>query len=94
MKANEFIKKYGVDKAKKYLQQNDQLDHVYMGNGFYIKDLKCLIESHELVISYGGLAMAKRQYDCFDNARKSVGVSQSSKVSALGKAIADVESCQ
>lgn len=59
MKANEFIKKYGVDEAKKYLQQNDQLDHVYMGNGFYIKDLKCLIELHVLVEKMGGLEKSK-----------------------------------
>ena len=47
MKANEYIKKYGVDCAKEILAHNQDL----MNIGFFI-DLKRLVESHELVEKY------------------------------------------
>ena len=47
MKANEYIKKYGVDCAKEILFHNQDL----MNIGFFI-DLKRLVESHELVEKY------------------------------------------
>lgn len=70
MKANEFIKKYGVDEARKYLKQFDGLDHVYMGDGFYIDDLKRLIESHELVEKCGGYEQAKLIIQAIPNCLK------------------------
>ena len=54
MKANEYIKKYGVDCAKEILAHNQDL----MNIGFFI-DLKRLVESHELVENWGGLDDAK-----------------------------------
>lgn len=47
MKANEYIKKYGVDCAKEILFHNQDL----MNIGFFI-DLKRLVESHELIEKY------------------------------------------
>lgn len=103
MKANEFIKRNGWEKAKKLLSITSKMNmrglvFASLEDGdnldFEVDELKRLIESHDLVISYGGLVMAKRQYDCFNNARKSVRVSQSRKVLTLGKAIECVESCQ
>ena len=54
MKANEYIKKYGVDCAKEILAHNQDLVNI----GFFI-DLKRLVESHELVENWGGLDDAK-----------------------------------
>ena len=86
MKANEYVKKYGIDEAKKWLQENTQLDHVYMGNGFYIEDLKILISAHEVIEKMGGLDDAKDEY--FSR------VQNNEDAGYLNKAIADVESCQ
>lgn len=54
MKANEYIKKYGVDCAKEILFHNQDL----MNIGFFI-DLKRLVESHEWVGLCGGLGDAR-----------------------------------
>lgn len=59
MKANEFIKKYGLEEAK----------NLYCGNDWstvseiFLIDLKRLIESHNLVKDLGGLIVAKRISD-------------------------------
>jgi hypothetical protein len=109
MNAVEFVKKFGWDYAKRSVFRkeapyakavcvyNGKLSFsVSMGGSEWalIDDLKRLVESYELAESYGGLAMAKRQYLCFTSASESVGVNQSPRVLALGKAIADVEKCQ
>lgn len=94
MKANDFIKKFGLDLAKLdvrafesgFIKREDIVEHY----GFDIlDDLKRLVESHELVESKGGLAKAKEILAdnpvwCFGSKRYS---------SPLEKAIADVESC-
>lgn len=54
MKANEYVKKYGVDCAKEILTHNQDL----MNIGFFI-DLKRLVESHEWVGLCGGLEDAR-----------------------------------
>ena len=80
MKANEYIKKYGVDCAKEILAHNQDL----MNIGFFI-DLKRLVESHELVESCGGINGARKELANFcGNLIDCV---------YLGHAIADVESC-
>ena len=81
MKANEYIKKYGVDCAKEILAHNQDL----MNIGFFI-DLKRLVESHELVFEHGSIDRAKKYAD-------SAYTAPEIKV-VLDKAIADVESCQ
>lgn len=85
MKANEYIKKYGIDCASDILKHNEDL----MNLGFF-KDLKRLVESHELVETKGGLESAKNIVKedfiwCMGGKRY---------LSPLEKAIADVESCQ
>lgn len=80
MKANEFFKAMGIKSVKQFLE-NDNIRTKEMHD-----DLKRLIESHELVESYGGLEKSKLKVQ---------GNRLSYKRSALlSKAIADVESCQ
>ena len=85
MKANEYVKKYGVDCAKEILTHNQDL----MNIGFFI-DLKRLVESHELVEKYknrhGGIRFRIRwgQFRYGDTKEYN---------DRLKQAIADVESC-
>lgn len=72
MKANEFFKKVGIEAVKSYIVAYE--DHL-------TDELKRLVESHELVASWGGLADAK------------VAVKVSRHKKYLKRAIADVESC-
>ena len=85
MKANEYIKKYGVDCAKEILFHNQDL----MNIGFFI-DLKRLVVSHELVGSYGGLESSKLTVN-YPNFLNDEDVKTTNRI--LSKAIADVESC-
>lgn len=103
MKANEFIKQYGIEKAKQIVFECEQFVHVEKPTHFdsdldifindadfdepdesdvLISDLKRLVESHELVESYGGLENAKHE------------VSKRPSQTVVKQAIADVESCQ
>lgn len=75
MKANEFFKKVGIDAVRSYLAAyEDDLT----------TDLKRLVESHELVEKFGGLAEAKRI------ANNPLAIFNTLP---LKQAIADVESC-
>ena len=75
MKANEFFKKVGIDAVISYLAAyEDDLTN----------DLKRLVESHELVENWGGLAEAKRI------ANNPLVIFNTLP---LKQAIADVESC-
>ena len=85
MKANEYIKKYSVDCAKEILKHNQDL----MNIGFFI-DLKHLVESHELVESYGGLESSKLTVN-YPNFLNDEDIKTTNY--RLSKAIADVESC-
>lgn len=80
MKANEFVKKFGLDLAKR--------EYIVEHYGFDIlDDLKRLVESHELVEAYGGLDKAKLR--CYPAKHLTM-----QSYYALRNAIADVESCQ
>ena len=83
MKANEFIKKFGLDCAK---QELIVMQEAQLGNNhqYYIDNLKRLIDAHDFVDELGSLENAKIEYENrpFDHVW-----------SDLGKAIADVESC-
>ena len=83
MKANEFIKKYGLDEARKFLEvPSYSIDQLMMlRSGLDTRELERLIESHEVVEMLGGL------YEC--NAKRVVVGSH-----IMERAIADVESCQ
>ena len=95
MTAIEFVKKFGIEYAIKILNYDpsisDDVCHLDFGE---TENLKQIVDAWELVESYGGLVMAKRQYSCFANACESVGVNQSPRVLALGRAISLVEQCQ
>lgn len=94
MKANEFVKKFGVAEAKKVLHCMDDASEfkIYMPEDTWDKPtlidaagLRRLIESHELVKDYYGLTRAKEHAE-------SKYTAPELKV-ALKQAIADVESC-
>lgn len=97
MKSKDFIEKFGWDVCLKkdiwfvfWCQSERAFEEIY---GFRIvEDLKQYTDAYELVQEYSGLVMAKRQYSCFVDASKSVGVNQSDRVLALGKSIQLVES--
>ena len=88
MKANEFIKKFGVHIADHCLNDCASPDdrwfihHGALIDGGDFDELKRLVKSHELVASWGGLSDAK------------VAVKVSRHKKYLKRAIADVESCQ
>lgn len=54
-------------------------------------ELKQVIESFEIVDSYGGIMEAKTLCNCYSNACKSVGIKKSPRLLTLQKAIADYE---
>ena len=92
MKANEFVKKFGLDLAKLdvravksgFIKRESLVEHY----GFDIlDDLKRLVESHELVELYGGLDKAKLR--CYPAKHVTM-----ESYHNLKQAIADVESCQ
>ena len=96
MKANEFIKKFGLKLAQRdiaaldsgFIKHDDFLEHY----GFDIyEDLKRLVESHELMEKHGGLFNVKNS---FQMERDCGGVDMTPFGKKLYQAIADVESCQ
>ena len=90
MKAIEFVKKFGWDEVISELSKTqDSVVVMWLGsqsNDYaLVKDLKRLVESHELVESYGGLENAKDEYfSCVQN---------NEPASYIAKAILEVESC-
>lgn len=81
MKANEFVKKNGWNETKNYLRL-----HGWKNTSFLI-GLKRLVESWDLVESYGGLDEAKKYVD---DLSLSCGLMKIS----IRNAIEEVESCQ
>lgn len=104
MKANEFVKKFGLKITKKILSNapdwayetagiKDYANKEWSKNypmGAYVKvdDLKRLVESHELVESVGGIEKAK--HEAYFLTMNVVGFDPTK----LERAIADVERCQ
>ena len=91
MKATEFVKWFGWNitkyNLKYHLNESEKL--VYMDWILSVEDvdeLKRLVESHELVESYGGLSNSRKWIE-----RTVFKLSDS--MIALKKAIADVEAC-
>ncbi len=82
MKANEFLRDNGLTKCSRIV---DDLTEQEVDSDF-VKDLKRLVESHELVNDYYGLARAKEHAESNYTAPE--------LRAALKQAIADVESCQ
>ena len=79
MKANEFVKNFGWDRAKREVDMIGTIAAMCCEDDFN-NDLKRLVESHELVEKVGGLDIAKHWVN--------IG-----NYEDIQKAIADVESC-
>ena len=96
MRANEFIKRHGLEEARK-MYNSDDWSTV---SDIFLHDLKRLIESHDLVGNFGGLKRAKRILKrSYQSWGTKVSVVWNDKpfqcnISDLEQAIADVESCQ
>lgn len=90
MKANEFVKHYGWDKATIALNRCIDEGKGLMVGGVEVSivDLKRLVESHEVVESCGGLESAKKELQ-----RQSILRWINPETERLRGAIADVESC-
>lgn len=84
MKANEFIKKYGINVARNHVEilQEIQINNNYQE---YIDELKRLVDSHDLIRKVSGINKAKEILSEIE-----VG----DYADCLKQAIADVESCQ
>ena len=100
MKANEFVKKFGWDRAKREVALIGTIA-MMCGDNDFNNDLKRLVESHELVEKVGGLLSAKANINEMVVDSGSGYVSDGAKLydydfsfGSLRKAIADVESCQ
>lgn len=90
MKAIEFVKKFGVERAKQMVNADDSVHAlVFATTKVSFLDLKRLVESHELVEKVGGLENAKTfDKDCM------YCITHLTDLDSLKQAIADVESCQ
>lgn len=100
MKANEFVKEYGIDIARECLEERPkgwQSCYLKLSNFELVKyipspldfididDLKHLIESHELVEKLGGLSNCKKLI---------IDYGRSESADHLSYHVANVESCQ
>lgn len=104
MKANEFVKKFGLEQSIEAVK-NMPKDWDYcclripdfelqkrvscIADCVDMDDLKRLVESHDLVESYGGLVGSKDEFDFV----VLLGGATDEKCMRLKQAILDVESC-
>ena len=86
MKANEFVKKHGLVESKKHLEWMVGVDARQDIHGWFMDDLKRLVEAHEMVKDYYGLTKAKEHAESNYTAPEIKD--------ALKQAIADVEACK
>lgn len=100
MRANEFVKKFGLVKSRDVVKNAPKDDcsysieigiyldrYAFSKYEVYIDDLKRLVESHELVEACGGIDVVKRHL-------KEGNVFRFEEKPLMRQAIADVESCQ
>lgn len=100
MKANEFVKKFGWDRAKREVALIGTIA-MMCGDNDFNNDLKRLVESHELVAIHGFekskeiVANAPSDDHFYSWTLGDSGVRDKTvNIGELRKAIADVESCQ
>lgn len=88
MKANEFVKQYGINEAKRIIPICEKQGAGLTVSGYRVNldDLKRLVESHDLIKDYCGLTRAKEHAESNYTAPE--------LKAALKQAIFDVESCQ
>ena len=96
MKANEFVKKFGLSNAEyllkditlEYLVINSSCDGKHHSDTVCVNDLKRIVESHELIEKdFKSVEMAEYEYMVS-------GAYSDSYWVRVKQAIADVESCQ
>ena len=90
MKANEFVKKFGWEESKALVNaQSWTMRQIALSTTVDTKELTRLVESHELVEEYGGLAKAKERVS------REEGLPNPNVfyVLVVSSAIDDVESC-
>jgi len=86
--AVKYFQKNGLQRSKELVEMGFGFCSLEDGLSFHTEQLKRLVESHEMVESYGGLENAKGKLEYFDWIP-----SGSWNHALLSKAIADVESC-
>lgn len=79
-----------TDDGRMFINENTCAEHIKVQLNELVKmdDLKRLVESHELVKSYGGLELAKKELQ-----RQSILRWINPETERLREAIADVEEC-
>lgn len=90
MEATEFVKEFGWAFSKDFSFKSNKIIKALpngIGEGFCI-DLKRLVDSYELVRSYGGLGLVKKELQ-----RQSILRGINPETERLREAITDVESC-
>jgi len=96
VKANKFVKENGIEKCKRILDDLTDQGH----NGDFYKELKRLVESHDLVESYKGLHCAKNTLGLLQSSMEiglyhgMDGVDAATEIPRLKQAIADIEACK
>ena len=102
MKANEFVKKFGVSITRYWIKEFTEINKLpdEMLNIEYINDLKRIVNSHELVEPYKGLHCAKNTLGLLQSSMEiglyhgMDGVDAATEIPRLKQAIADVEACE
>ena len=89
MKANEFVKKFGLDAAKHKADELKIIESMGDKLSFEDENLKRIVESHELVESKGGIELSKKEVR-----QRSIVRWVDPEVERLREAIADVEACE
>ena len=87
--AVKYFQKNGLQRSKELVEMGFGFCSLEDGLSFHTEQLKQLVESHELVASWGGLADAKKELQ-----RQSILRWIHPGTERLRVAIADVESCQ
>lgn len=93
MKANEFVKKFGWDRAKREVALIGTIA-MMCGDNDFNNDLKRLVESHELVEKHGGIDSLNDLFCVHGMSSARVMAVNGLTYADAMQAIADVESCQ
>lgn len=95
MKATEFVKENGIEAAKDFLDlPSYSIDQLLMlQSGLNCKDLKRLVESHELINRFRGIDKAKRELKLIEEG-SILRCCTAITAEMLRQGIADVEACQ
>lgn len=102
MKANDFVREFGLDAAVEFLELTSyNINHILMlKGGLSCEHLQRLVESHEIIQSRGGMNRAKNTAILLQSSidiglyHGMDGVDANVELPLLKQAIADVESCQ